>query len=40
MLSTTLGTKTLTYQYDAAGNRTQLTWPETSFYVTTTFDAL
>mgnify|MGYP002662455576 CR=1 FL=1 len=28
------------YQYDPAGNRTQLTWPETAFYVTTTFDAL
>lgn len=38
--STTAGGKTLAYQYDPAGNRTQLTWPETSFYVTTTYDAL
>ncbi len=28
------------YQYDPAGNRTRLTWPETAFYVTTTYDAL
>ncbi|GAB1719359.1 MAG: hypothetical protein NTAFB09_10900 [Nitrosospira sp.] len=36
-----VGTKTFSYQYDAAGNRTRLTWPETTpFYVTTSFDAL
>ncbi|MCG5510088.1 RHS repeat-associated core domain-containing protein, partial [Ectothiorhodospira lacustris] len=28
------------YTYDAAGNRTRLTWPETAFYVTTTYDAM
>ncbi|WP_341644282.1 hypothetical protein [Thauera sp. SDU_THAU2] len=26
--------------YDPAGNRTRTTWPETAFYVTTTYDAL
>ena len=40
LTSTTAGGKTLAYQYDPAGNRTRLTWPETSFYVTTTYDAL
>ncbi|WP_287399889.1 RHS repeat-associated core domain-containing protein [Nitrosomonas sp. H1_AOB3] len=40
LTSTTAGGKTLAYQYDPAGNRTRLTWPETAFYVTTTFDAL
>lgn len=42
MLSTQLGTKILTYQYDAAGNRTRLNWPSdgTAFYVDTTYDAL
>ncbi|WP_207807051.1 hypothetical protein, partial [Parazoarcus communis] len=30
----------IAFTYDAAGNRTRLTWPETSFYVTTTYDAL
>ncbi|WP_366139902.1 hypothetical protein [uncultured Nitrosomonas sp.] len=28
------------YQYDPAGNRTRITWPETAFYITTTYDAL
>ncbi|WP_287719937.1 hypothetical protein, partial [Nitrosomonas sp.] len=40
LTSTTAGGKTLAYQYDPAGNRTQLTWPETAFYVTSTYDAL
>ncbi|HRP24231.1 RHS repeat domain-containing protein [Thauera sp.] len=40
LTSTTAGGKTLAYQYDPAGNRTRLTWPETAFYVTTTYDAL
>jgi len=40
LLNTTAGGKTLSYQYDAAGNRIQLTWPDEVFYVTTTYDAL
>jgi YD repeat-containing protein len=40
MTSTQSGTKVLSYQYDPAGNRTRLTWPESTFYVTTTYDAL
>ncbi|SDV99606.1 RHS repeat-associated core domain-containing protein [Nitrosomonas eutropha] len=40
LTSTTAGSKTLAYQYDPAGNRTRLTWPETAFYVTSTYDAL
>lgn len=40
LTSTTAGGKTLTYQYDPAGNRTRVTWPETSFFVTTSYDAL
>ncbi|MDX9838920.1 MAG: RHS repeat domain-containing protein [Azoarcus sp.] len=40
LTSTQSGTKTLAYQYDPAGNRTRLTWPETIFYVTTAYDAL
>lgn len=35
------GDLSLAYQYDAAGNRTRITWPEaTPFYVTTAYDAL
>ncbi|SHL71090.1 RHS repeat-associated core domain-containing protein [Nitrosospira sp. Nsp11] len=35
------GNLILTYEYDAAGNRTSITWPEaTPFYVTTAYDAL
>ena len=38
---TIAGGKTLAYQYDPAGNRTRITWPEaTPFYVDTTYDAL
>jgi YD repeat-containing protein len=37
--STTAGGRTLAYQYDAAGNRTRITWPD-GFYVTTSYDAL
>ncbi len=33
------GTKTVSYQYDAASNRTRLTWPD-GYYVGYTFDAL
>jgi YD repeat-containing protein len=41
MSDATIGTKTLSYQYDAASNRTRITWPETTpFYVTTSYDAL
>jgi RHS repeat-associated protein len=41
MTDATIGTKTLSYQYDAASNRTRITWPEaTPFYVTTSYDAL
>ncbi len=40
LTSTTAGGKAMTYQYDPAGNRTRQTWPETSFYVTTSYDAL
>ncbi|AKJ29719.1 hypothetical protein AAW51_3028 [Caldimonas brevitalea] len=40
MTRTQSGSKALTYQYDAAGNRKRLTWPETDFYVTTDYDAL
>ncbi|MHA7602601.1 DUF6531 domain-containing protein, partial [Alicycliphilus sp. T452] len=39
LTSTTAGGRTLSYQYDAAGNRTRLTWPD-AFYVSTTYDAL
>lgn len=39
--SATAGGKVLAYEYDAAGNRTRITWPETTpFYVTTEYDAL
>lgn len=41
LLTATAGGKTLSYQYDGAGNRTRVTWPEaTPFYVTTTYDEL
>ncbi len=36
----TAGGKTLAYQYDKAGNRTRMTWPDTGFYVTTAYDKL
>jgi RHS repeat-associated protein len=39
LLNATSGGKTLSYQYDAAGNRTRMTWPD-AFYVTTSYDAL
>ncbi|MDY0014094.1 MAG: RHS repeat-associated core domain-containing protein [Rhodocyclaceae bacterium] len=38
LANTTAGGKTVAYQYDGAGNRTRTTWPESSFYVTATFD--
>jgi RHS repeat-associated protein len=34
------GNLKLSYQYDAAGNRTRIIWPDTTFYVTTSYDAL
>ncbi|WP_256077337.1 RHS repeat-associated core domain-containing protein [Massilia sp. YIM B04103] len=41
LTSATAGGKTLGYQYDAAGNRTRITWPEaTPFYVSTEYDVL
>ncbi|MBU9146148.1 RHS repeat-associated core domain-containing protein [Burkholderia multivorans] len=39
LLNTTAGGQTLNFQYDAAGNRTQMTWPD-GFNTTTSFDAL
>lgn len=40
MVSTVSGGKMLSYQYDAAGNRTRITWPEvTPFYVSLSYDA-
>jgi len=38
--TTTAGTRVIAYQYDAAGNRTRMTWPDTAFFVTTAYDAL
>ena len=40
LASTTAAGRTLAYQYDAAGNRTRLTWPDSAFFVTTSYDAL
>ncbi|MFV3127300.1 RHS repeat domain-containing protein [Niveispirillum sp. KHB5.9] len=39
LTSTTAGTRTLSYLYDAAGNRERMTWPDGN-YVTTEYDAL
>ncbi|MCA7888658.1 RHS repeat-associated core domain-containing protein [Burkholderia contaminans] len=39
LLNTSAGGKTLNFQYDAAGNRTQTTWPD-GFNTTTSFDPL
>ncbi|WP_175836313.1 MULTISPECIES: RHS repeat-associated core domain-containing protein [Burkholderia cepacia complex] len=39
LLNTTAGGRTLNFQYDAAGNRTQTTWPD-GFNTTTSYDAL
>ncbi len=38
LASTTAGGKTLSHQYDAAGNRVRTTWPD-AFYTTTSYDA-
>ncbi|MGK6307422.1 RHS repeat-associated core domain-containing protein [Variovorax sp. DT-64] len=38
LMSTTAGGKTLSHQYDAAGNRIRTTWPD-AFYTTTSYDA-
>ena len=40
LTSTTANGKTLSFQLDPAGNRTRTTWPDTSFYTTTNYDAL
>ncbi|WP_050407335.1 RHS repeat-associated core domain-containing protein [Massilia sp. NR 4-1] len=41
LVSTSAGGKTLSFQYDAHGNRIRTTWPEaTPFYVSTEYDAL
>ena len=39
MSSTVANGRTVGYQYDPAGNRTRMTWPD-AFYVTTDYDAL
>ncbi|VTU29148.1 Cell wall-associated polypeptide CWBP200 [Variovorax sp. PBS-H4] len=39
LTSTTAGGKTLSHQYDAAGNRIRSTWPD-AFYTSTSYDAL
>ncbi|ABB08532.1 RHS repeat-associated core domain-containing protein [Burkholderia lata] len=39
LLNATAGGKTLNFQYDAASNRTQTTWPD-GFNTTTSYDAL
>lgn len=38
--STTASGRTVAYQYDPAGNRTRVTWPDTAFFVTYGYDAL
>ena len=40
IIGTTANGKTLSFQLDTAGNRTRTTWPDTSFYTTTSYDAL
>lgn len=40
LTSTTAGGRVLSHQYDAAGNRTRTTWPDTAFYITAAYDAL
>ena len=41
LTNTTSAGRTLSYQYDGAGNRTRITWPDaTPFFVSTSFDAL
>lgn len=41
LVSTVANGKTLSHQFDAAGNRVRTTWPEaTPFFVTTAYDAL
>lgn len=38
--NTSTNGKTIQYQYDPAGNKTRITWPETTFFVNTSYDAL
>jgi len=40
LLSTISGGKRVSYQYDAAGNRTRMDWPKNGFFTTTSYDAL
>jgi len=40
LLSTRIGHRAFEYEYDAAGNRVRMTWPEDGFHVTTSHDAL
>ncbi|MDP3932222.1 MAG: RHS repeat protein, partial [Methylococcaceae bacterium] len=40
LLSTDTDGVVISYQVDPAGNRTRTTWPEATFYVTQTYDAL
>jgi RHS repeat-associated protein len=39
-LSAVAGGRSLSFQYDAAGNRVQTTWPDASFYTTVSYDVL
>lgn len=39
MSSTTAGSRTVSYLYDAAGNRTRVTWPD-AFYVQYIYDSI
>lgn len=39
VVATQSGQHVLRYQYDAAGNRIRMTWPEGDFFTTTTYDA-
>ncbi|MFM0047294.1 RHS repeat-associated core domain-containing protein [Paraburkholderia sediminicola] len=39
LIGTSAGGKNLAFQYDGAGNRVQMTWPD-GFYTTTSYDAL
>ena len=38
--STTASGRTVSYQYDPAGNRTRIAWPDTAFFVTYAYDTL
>lgn len=38
--ASTAGSRTLSYTYDNAGNRTRITWPDTGFWVNYAYDGL